>query len=49
MLERLKIMHDLVRDENYSVISKEEITGDLDETLKILEENFKALLQYSSM
>ena len=38
-------MHDLVKDENYAAISKEEITQDLDETLKKLEADFKALLQ----
>ncbi len=45
MIERLRIMHDLVKDENYTSISKEEITQDLAETLKKLEEDFKNLLQ----
>lgn len=45
MLERLRIMHDLAKDQNFSVISKEELKGDLDETLKQLEDNFKKLIQ----
>jgi len=45
MIERLRIMHDLVKDENYTSISKEEITQDLAEALKKLEEDFKAFLQ----
>lgn len=45
MLERLRIMHDLAKDQNFSVISKEELKSDLDETLKQLEENFKKLIQ----
>lgn len=38
-------MHDLVKEENYTSISKEELTQDLDETLKKLEADFKTLLQ----
>lgn len=38
-------MHDLVKEENFAAISKEELTQDLDETLKKLETDFKALLQ----
>lgn len=45
MLERLRIMHDLAKDQNFSVISKDELKSDLDETLKQLEENFKKLIQ----
>lgn len=45
MLERLRIMHDLMKDQNFEVISKEEMKNDLSETLKKLEEDFKALLQ----
>jgi hypothetical protein len=45
MLERLRIMHDLAKDQNFSVISKDEIKTDLEETIKILEENLKKLLQ----
>lgn len=44
-LERLRIMHDLARDQNFSVIGKEEILADLKLTLKSLEEDFKTLLQ----
>ena len=45
ILERLRIMHDLAKDQNFSVISKDEIKGDLEEALKKLEEDFKTLLQ----
>jgi hypothetical protein len=45
MLERLRIMHDLAKDQNFSVISKDELKSDLDETLKKLETDFKSLLQ----
>lgn len=45
MLERLRIMHDLAKDQNFSVISKDELKGDLDETLKQLEADFKKLIQ----
>jgi hypothetical protein len=45
MLERLRIMHDLAKDQNFSAISKDELKSDLDETLKKLEEDFKTLLQ----
>lgn len=45
LIERLRIMHDLAKDQNFSVISKEEVKTDLAETLKELEENFKKLLQ----
>lgn len=38
-------MHDLVKEENFTAISKEEMTQDLDETLKKLEADFKAFLQ----
>lgn len=38
-------MHDLAKDQNFKVISKEEIKSDLTETIKKLEEDFKALLQ----
>lgn len=44
-LERLRIMHDLVKGEKYQSISKEEITGDLKETLDKLREDFDRLLQ----
>jgi len=45
ILERLRIMHDLAKDQNFSVISKEEIKSDLEEALKQLEADFKSLLQ----
>lgn len=45
MIERLRIMHDLAKDKNFSVISKDEVLSDLDETLKKLEKDFKNLLQ----
>lgn len=45
MLERLRIMHDLAHDQNFSVIKKEELLSDLDDTLKKLESDMKALIQ----
>lgn len=45
MLERLRIMHDLVKDENFQSISKEEIKNDLDETLQNLIKDFKEFVQ----
>ncbi len=45
LIERLRIMHDLAKDQNFSAISKDEIKSDLDETLKELEAKFKSLLQ----
>jgi hypothetical protein len=45
MIERLRIMHDLAKDQNFSVISKEELLLDLDETLKSLEKDLKELAQ----
>lgn len=44
LIERLRIMHDLAKDQNFEVISKEEISTDLKEALKLLEENFSKLL-----
>lgn len=44
-IERLRIMHDLAKDQNFGVISKEEIKSDLDESLKKLKEDFEKLLQ----
>jgi hypothetical protein len=43
-LERLRIMHDLARDQNFSLISKDEVQNDLGETLKNLEADLKTLL-----
>ena len=45
MIERLRIMHDMAKDQNFSVISKEELNNDLEETLKKLSEDFKVLIQ----
>lgn len=45
MLERLRIMHDLAKDQNFSEISKEELLSDLDETLAKLEKDLKELVQ----
>ena len=45
MLERLRIMHDLAKDQNFNVIGKEEILQDLEVTLKNLEKDLKALIQ----
>lgn len=44
-LERLRIMHDLVKGEKYETISKEEIISDLKETLEKLKTDFDRLLQ----
>ena len=44
-IERLRIMHDMARDQKYDLISKEELVNDLDETLSQIEEKFKELLQ----
>lgn len=43
-LERLRIMHDLINSQNYSVIPKDEMIKDLEEEMKKLGENFKILL-----
>lgn len=45
MIERLRIMHDLAKEQNFSVISKEEIKTDLDETIKRIEKDLLALIQ----
>ena len=38
-------MHDLARDQDYSVIKKEELLTDLAETIRLLEANFRELAQ----
>lgn len=38
-------MHDLAKEQNFSVISKEEFFSDLEETLKKIEEDLKLLAQ----
>ncbi len=43
LIERLRIMHDLAKDQNFQAISKEEMTTDLEEALKLLKENFQKL------
>jgi hypothetical protein len=43
-LERLRIMHDLIKSQNFSVVSRDEIVKDLNDEIKKLEENFKKLL-----
>ncbi len=45
MIERLRIMHDLAKEQNFSVISRDEIKSDLDETIKKLEKDLLALIQ----
>ncbi len=45
MLERLRIMHDLARDQNFSVISKAEVKEDLQSTLDKLKKDLETLLQ----
>lgn len=44
LIERLRIMHDLAKDQNFEVISKDEMKTDLEEALKLLNENFQKLL-----
>jgi hypothetical protein len=45
ILERLRIMHDLIRDQNFQHISKEELDLDLAENLKLLDKKFKEMCQ----
>jgi hypothetical protein len=45
-LERLRIMHDLIKDQNYEHIPKEELLVDLKENLEELNLNFEKLIQY---
>lgn len=44
-LERLRIMHDLAKGKKFEMISKEELTSDLKETLEKLQQDFASLLQ----
>lgn len=44
-LERLRIMHDLIRDQNYDLVPKEELKIDLEEALRKLKENYALFLQ----
>ncbi len=43
-IERLRIIHDLIKSKNYAVISKDEMEKDLEEEFKTLKDNFKILL-----
>ncbi len=43
-IERLRIMHDLIKSQNYAAIPKDELINDLDEELKKLREDFAKLL-----
>ena len=43
MIERLRIMYELAKDQNFSTISKEELKSDLKETLDKLEKDFTTL------
>jgi hypothetical protein len=45
MLERLRIMHDIARDQNFSTFSKEEVLGDLEETLEKLKKDLQSLIE----
>ncbi len=44
-IERLRVMHDLAREQDYSVIKKEELLSDLAETVRLLEAKLKDLAQ----
>ena len=43
-LERLRIMHDLFKSQNFAAIPRDEMEKDLSDELKKLEENFRKLL-----
>ncbi len=43
-IERLRIIHDLIKSKNYAVISKDEMEKDLEEEFKTLKDNFQILL-----
>ena len=45
ILERLRIMHDLLKENNFENIPKEEILSDLEENLSQLKLNFEKLSQ----
>lgn len=40
ILERLRIMHDLIKEQNYQHIPKDELMKDLQENLDLLKKNF---------
>lgn len=43
ILERLRIMHDLIKDKNYEHIPKDELITDLNENLDLLKKYFDRL------
>lgn len=43
ILERLRIMHDLIKEQNYQHIPKDELMKDLQENLDLLKKNFEYL------
>lgn len=43
-LERLRIMHDLIKSQNFAAIPRDEMVNDLAEEIKKLEKNFEILL-----
>lgn len=45
ILERLRIMHDLIKDNNYEHIPKNELLTDLNEDLDLLRKKFDILSQ----
>ncbi|MBA2404957.1 MAG: hypothetical protein H0V66_09320 [Bdellovibrionales bacterium] len=45
ILERLRIMHDLIKDKNYEHIPKDELLTDLNENLEALKKKFDILAQ----
>ena len=45
ILERLRIMHDLLKRADFSDISRDEINRDLEVAMKDLKEKFQALAQ----
>lgn len=45
IIERLRIMHDLVKHQNFEQVSKDELFRDLNENLNLLKEKFEELAQ----
>lgn len=45
ILERLRIMHDLLKEQSFEHIPKEELMADLAENLELLKKNFDQLAQ----
>ena len=43
ILERLRIMHDLIKEQNYEHIPKDELMKDLQENLDLLKKHFASL------